>query len=110
MRLKKENEALCKMKRNPKYFYKYANSFSKNKNKVGPLMNEHGDTVKDPYLMAEILRKQYESTFSTPDPDCNIDNLSNLFFSYAEREEEQETEQETEQEKGRDKEQEKEQS
>ena len=72
-------------------------------------MNEHGDTEKDPYLMAEILRKQYESTFSTPDPDRNIDNLSEFFFSCTEQEEEQETVQETEQEMGRDKEQEKEQ-
>ena len=35
---------------------------------VGPLMNDKGETVKDPFQMAEILRKQYESAFSIPDP------------------------------------------
>ena len=28
--------------------------------------DEKGETVKEPYKTAEILRKQYESTFSTP--------------------------------------------
>ena len=51
MRVKKENDALGKIKRNPKYFYKYASSFSKTKNTVGPLLDEKGETVKDPYIM-----------------------------------------------------------
>ena len=40
MRLKKEGVALGKIKKNPKYFYKYANSFTKSRIKVGPLLNE----------------------------------------------------------------------
>ena len=45
MRIKKENEALSKIKRNLKYFYKYANSFAKTKNKVGPLTDKDGKTT-----------------------------------------------------------------
>ena len=29
--------------------------------------------------MAEILRKQYESAFSIPDPDYNIDSVRDFF-------------------------------
>ena len=81
MKQMKEKEALSKIKRNPKYFYKYANSFSKMRSKVGPLLNRKGETVKDPFLMSEILREQYESAFSTPNPEYNIDNIGDWFFS-----------------------------
>ena len=64
MKIKKEKEALHKIKRNPKYFYKYAKQFSKTRSRVGPLLNKNGETV--PFHMGEILRKQYESTFSPP--------------------------------------------
>ena len=63
MKVTKEKEALDKIKRNPKFFYSYANKFSKTKSRVGPLANEKGELVKDPYLMAQLLRKQYESTY-----------------------------------------------
>ena len=76
-----ENEALRKIKRNPKYFYSYANKFSKTKTKVGPLTNDKGETIKDTYEMAELLRKQYESTFSEPDLTFNIYNLNELFWN-----------------------------
>ena len=36
--------------------------------------------MKEPYQMAEILRKQYESAFSTPNPELNIDNIGDKFF------------------------------
>ena len=68
-RIKKETEAIDKMKSNPKFFFSYASKFSKSKNKIGPLIDAEGETIKDPHEMAEILRKQYESTFSTPDPE-----------------------------------------
>ena len=79
MKVKKERVALEKIKRNPKYFYKYANQFSKTQNRIGPLVNEEGLTVKDPFLMAEILRRQYQSTFSIPDESFNIENIGDLF-------------------------------
>jgi endonuclease/exonuclease/phosphatase family metal-dependent hydrolase len=75
MRTGKENIALGKIKRNPKYFYSYANSFSKSKNTIGPLLNEAGETIKEPQEMAEMLRRQYEAAFSKPDPEFNLDEF-----------------------------------
>ena len=63
-RKKKENDAVSKIKRNPKFFYSYANKYSKVRNKVGPLLNKEEESIKDPQLMAEILKEQYESAFS----------------------------------------------
>ena len=79
-RLKKEKEALGKMKKDPNFFYTYANKYSKTKTKVGPLLNENGETIKDPYEMAEILRKQYESTFTKADEEFNIESIGEFFF------------------------------
>ena len=61
--------------------------------------------------MAEILRKQYESTFSQPDPDFNIDNLGEFFFSCGDKEQDtqRDKEHEKEQEQEMEQEQEKEQ-
>ena len=95
MRMKREKEALNKIKRNPRYFYSYAKRFSKIREKVGPLLNEEGETVSDPFLMAEVLRKQYESAFSSPDPEFNMETMGD-FFSLAERNEEQRGENEEE--------------
>jgi hypothetical protein len=75
MRMGKENIALGKIRRNPKYFYSYANKFAKSKNNIGPLLNKDGETIKDPQQMAEILREQYESAFSTPDPEVNLEEF-----------------------------------
>ena len=63
-RRKKETEAISKIKRNPKFFFSYANKHSKTRNKVGPLLNKEEESIKDPSMMAEILREQYESAFS----------------------------------------------
>ena len=42
---------------------------SKTKTRVGPLIGRNGETVKDPFLIAELLNNQYESTFSDPDTE-----------------------------------------
>ena len=46
---------------------------------MGPLL-DNGESVKDPYLMAEILKRQYESTFSQPDPEVTLESLKDIFF------------------------------
>ena len=53
------------------------------------MVNEEGKTVNDPFLMSEILRKHYESAFSTPDPDFNMETLGEHFFKAAERNDEE---------------------
>ena len=47
-RKKQENDAVSKIKMNPKYFYSYANKHSKIRNKVGPLLNKEEESIKDP--------------------------------------------------------------
>ena len=47
--------ALSKKRKNSKYFFNYANKFSKTKNKIGLLVNQKGEVVKDSYAMAELL-------------------------------------------------------
>ena len=46
---------------------------------MGPLIDKKGELVKEPFLMAELLREQYESTFSQPDVDLNIEAMANFF-------------------------------
>ena len=84
-KLKNEKVAIGKIKRDPKYFYKYASKFSKTWSRVGPLINKKGETVKDAFQMAEILRLQYESTFSKPD-EINSENMGNWFRLFEEEE------------------------
>ena len=65
-------------------------------------MDEEGNTLKDPYQMAELLRKQYESTFSEIDEDLCLDNL----FSHGVREEDREEDKEKEDDREKEKEEE----
>ena len=64
---KRENDAISKIKTNPKYFFSYAKSLSKAKVGIGPLIcNRTKTLVASPKLMSEILSSQYASAFSTP--------------------------------------------
>ena len=57
MMMKKEQEAVKKIKKNPKYFYSFASKSAKMKNKVGPLQDEEGEMKNDPEAMADILSR-----------------------------------------------------
>ena len=61
-----EEKMLPKLADNPGAFYKYAKNFSDVKSDIGPLINSDGDVTADPKKMAELLRLQYESVFSSP--------------------------------------------
>ena len=71
-----ENKAINAIKRNSKYFFSYAKTFSKVKNKIGPLLRKN-ILISDPKQMAEILSEQYSSVFSTPSPTNPPDNSIN---------------------------------
>ena len=58
--------AVKNIKANSKYFFDYAKSKSKVKVDVGPLIDQDGNLTSDPLSMSEILRRQFESVFSTP--------------------------------------------
>ena len=68
-RNKQENDAIKKIKKNPRAFYSYAKRFSKVHSGVGPFYDEDGELVNDDFKLAEILRKQYENVFSKPAPE-----------------------------------------
>ena len=62
-----EGKAFEAIKRNPKFFYSYANKFSKVESKIGPLVCPiTGDLVSDNEKMANILADQFSSVFSSP--------------------------------------------
>ena len=65
-RLNQEKDAIKTIKRNPRYFYKYAKKFSKNNGEIAAFVKENGELTDDPGEKSEILRKQYESVASTP--------------------------------------------
>ena len=95
-RVKSENDAISKIKRNPKYFFSYASKFSKLKNTVGPLLNKEDETVKDPEKMAEILRLQYESAFSKSQEQGEEEEVEQEVEVEGEEEEEEVEEEEEE--------------
>ena len=45
------------------------------------ILNIHGEQVDDPITIAEALKTQYESAFSTPLPDMLIENPHEFFHS-----------------------------
>ena len=61
-----EGRAVEAIRVNPKYFYKYAKKHSSVRANIGPLINAVGEVVGEPYDMAELLRQQYESVYSSP--------------------------------------------
>jgi len=63
---KQEQAAIGAIKRNPKFFFSYANKLSKVRSSIGPLLLDHRNTTSSPKEMAEILSDQYVSVFSIP--------------------------------------------
>jgi len=61
-----EARALQSIKTNSKYFFAYAKKFSKIKTKIGPLLNENNQYTASSQEMANILKTQYDSVFSSP--------------------------------------------
>lgn len=71
-KVNKENRAILNIKKNYKYFYKYAREQSVIKSKIGPL-KVGNETVSDPKQIAETLKQQYETVFTTPRTNTNLD-------------------------------------
>ena len=74
-RLKKEADAIEKIKRNPKAFYSYAKKSSTYKSPIGPLADDEGELHSDPTTMANLLQSQYIKAFSNPD-NVDPDNIN----------------------------------
>ena len=65
-RIRKETDAISKIKVNPKAFYSFAKKSADYKPPVGPLLDENNQLQSDPTTMANILQKQYQTAFSDP--------------------------------------------
>ena len=98
---KEEAAAISKIKEDPRFFYKYANSKRKTKSRIGPLKttkNGKPHIESGPKELAEILSAQYKSVFTKPkienqvldpkafflnidNPDMKISTISDIDFS-----------------------------
>ena len=61
---KSEQEAICKIKENPKYFYTWSKRKLKHKTSIGPLIDKSGHLQHDEKKMVDLLQKQFCSVFS----------------------------------------------
>ena len=61
-----EEKAVASIKKNPKFFFSYANKHSKVRSGIGPLRTPDKTLTKSAPKMAEILAEQYNSAFSQP--------------------------------------------
>ena len=66
-----EEEVAKKVKNDPAAFYKYVNSFKKNKDTVGPLEDSFGNIISDPKVMADMLNKEFLNNFDSQKLDIN---------------------------------------
>jgi hypothetical protein len=77
----RESRAIERIKDDPNHFFRYAKSFSKCEEGIGPFMDEHNGPINDPLAMSELLKTQYESVFSVPLMARNIPNYNDFFSS-----------------------------
>ena len=83
-KLQEESHAISKIKEDPRFFFKYANSKRKSKNRIGPLKTTKNNKpyIEDrPKAMAEILSNQYKSVFTLPKTDKQVLDPHSFFLS-----------------------------
>ena len=75
-----EDEAVLRIKQNPRAFFSFCRSRSKIKAKVGPFIDPStGKSNPSPDFSAECLRKQYESVFSKPRSEWSVPDPETFF-------------------------------
>ena len=73
---KNERRAIAKIKSKPKHFYQYVKKQSKVKKRITQLYNQDGDLHTEKEVLANILQRQFVSSFSNPlNPDKVIPSL-----------------------------------
>ena len=61
-----ERRAIDKIRKDSKYFYKFAKRKNVLKTKIGPLSDPEGNLTHEPHVMANLLQNQYKSVWSDP--------------------------------------------
>ena len=79
---REEDEAVMRIKSNPKYFFSFAKKRKTVKSRVGPFLDENGRPNPSLKFTVEALKKQYESVFSQPRPEWQVSDC-NLHFCAA---------------------------
>ena len=64
--LYREQQAVSKVKDNPKYFYSYAKKFSRKRGNISMLFDTNGSIKSNPTDIANLLQQQFLSVFSDP--------------------------------------------
>jgi len=65
-----ENKLAANIDQDRKSFFAYANSKSKSRVRVGPLVDLSGQTVSDPGSMCEIMNNYFTTVFTREDVSC----------------------------------------
>ena len=75
-----EDEAVLRIRQNPRAFFSFCRSRSKIQAKVGPFIDPTtGKSNPDPNFSAECLRNQYDSVFSVPRKEWSVHNPEEFF-------------------------------
>ena len=88
MRKKEEDNAIIKLKKNPKYFYTYAKKFSKTNQQLSGLLREDQSLATSPREQANLLIDQYESVASIPREEYVVEDAEAFFMEALEQEKE----------------------
>ena len=76
----KENEAVLRIKENPKAFFAFARERQNTRSRVGPFMDPAtGSPNSSPDYCCQALQQQYESVFASPRPQWKVENLEEHF-------------------------------
>ena len=86
-----EKYAIKTISTNPSYFFSYSKRFSKQRTKIGPLLDANGKLQQHPKKMADMLQDQYSSVFndvseqtnenSNPDADHTTPTMDDITFT-----------------------------
>ena len=74
-----EDEAVLRIKENPKAFFSFARSRQRTKAKVGPFLDSNGEPNPSPDFAAETLRQQYDSVFAAPRQAWSVSDFKEHF-------------------------------
>ena len=72
--------AVQEIGRNSKYFFSYAKKKSQTSSSIGPLIKNNGVYTTDDKEMSELLRKQYETLFSSPHQSKRVEDQERFFM------------------------------
>ena len=78
---REEDEAIFRIKSNPKSFFSFAKSRQNTKVKVGPFLDADGQPNPSADFSAEELRKQYDSVFARPRQEWTVSDFPSHFMS-----------------------------